>query len=57
MNFVMSEVKVGINVLLCGINHTKLAAAANSSVQNIPLTMMNLELVMKVLDRVLSKLS
>jgi hypothetical protein len=40
-----------------GINHTKLAAAANSSVQKIPLNAMNSESVKKVLDRVWSKFS
>jgi hypothetical protein len=57
VNFVMGELRGGLHVLLNGINHTKLAAAANSAVQKIPLNVMNTESVKKVLDRVLSKFS
>ncbi|MCM3654333.1 T7SS effector LXG polymorphic toxin [Metabacillus litoralis] len=58
MNFVIDEVRGGINVFLNALhNHKNLEYSHNVSVQKIPVKVMDTESVKKVLDRVWSKFS
>ncbi|MCM3654330.1 HNH endonuclease [Metabacillus litoralis] len=58
VNFVVDEVRGGINVLLNALhNHENLDYSPNVSVPKIPMNVMDTESVKKVLDRVWSKFS
>ncbi|MGM7722851.1 ribonuclease YeeF family protein [Metabacillus sp. Hm71] len=57
LRFVMDEVRGGFHVLRNGMYPNNLAFAANSSVQKVPLNVMNSGSVKRELDGVLSKFS